>query len=85
MERTTLLRRHVAYKSNLHSGKPTWLAGKWTRIEDASMYFLLKHGDIPASYVSLPKCIKRQNMAFKRQENFPPLEAAAAFLVPGQQ
>ncbi len=33
---------------------PNWGSnGKWTRIE--SMYFLLKNGDIPARYVSLPE------------------------------
>ena len=32
------------------SGKLTWLAGKWTRIE--SMYSLLKAGDFPASHLS---------------------------------
>ena len=28
------------------------MAGKWSRIEDV---FPIKHGDIPASYVSLPE------------------------------
>ena len=35
-----------------YSGKLTWLAGKWTRNEDV---FPIEHGDIPASYVSLPE------------------------------
>ena len=34
----------------LHSGNLTWLAGKWTRIEDV---FPIRNGDIPACYVSL--------------------------------
>ena len=36
----------------LHSGKLTWLAGKWTRIEDV---FPIENDDFPASYVSLPE------------------------------
>ena len=36
----------------LHSGKLTWQAGKWTRIEDE---FPVENGDISASYVSLPE------------------------------
>ena len=35
----------------IHSGHPTQLAGKRTRIQDVVP---IKHGDIPASYVSLP-------------------------------
>ena len=38
----------------VHSGKLTWRAGKWTRIENV---FPLESGDIPASYVRLPEGI----------------------------
>ena len=34
-------------------GKLTWLAGKWTWIEDV---FPIENGDFPASHVSLLKC-----------------------------
>ena len=34
----------------LPSGKLTWLAGKWSRIEDV---FPIENGDFPACYVSL--------------------------------
>ena len=46
-------RRRVANPSTwkVHSGKLTWLAGKWTRIE--SMYSLLNMGIFPASHVTL--------------------------------
>ena len=37
--------------TGLPSGKLTWLAGKWTLIEDVGT--LLKMGDFPASHVSL--------------------------------
>ena len=46
-------------------GKLTWQAGKWTRIEDD---FPIDNGDIPASYVSLPKDMPLLNIA----PTFPP-------------
>ena len=39
-------------ESDEELGNLTWLAGKWTRLEDV---FPIKHGEIPASYVSLPE------------------------------
>ena len=39
-------------RMKIHSDKLTYLAGKWTRIEDV---YSLENRDIPASYVSLPE------------------------------
>ena len=55
---------------NLHSGTLTWLAGKWTRIEDE---FPIKNVDIPASYV-----IVYQRVFWK---HFPPIPQK----LPGEQ
>ena len=56
MDRTwqTIMARGSMFDATfLHSSKLTWLAGKWTRIEDV---FPINHKDFPASYVSLPEC-----------------------------
>ena len=46
-----LFRTISKFVVKLHSGKPTKLAGTWTRNEDV---FPIEHGDSPASYDSLP-------------------------------
>ena len=43
---------HDLTDHRLHSGELTWLAGKWSRIEDVCP---IENGNIPASYVSLPE------------------------------
>ena len=57
----------------VHSGKLTWRAGKWTRIENV---FPLESGDIPASYVRLPRvsfCSSNKNcLVALGEKGFPP-------------
>ena len=48
-------------QKKLASTKLTWLAGKWTRIEDG---FPIENGNFPASYVSLPDGILKDIQAF---------------------
>ena len=50
-----MTRLHSHFKPTTLRDQLTWLAGKWTRIEDV---FPIKHGDIPLHcYVSLPEGI----------------------------
>ena len=44
----------------LCSGNLTWLAGEWTQIEDV---FPSENGDIPVSYLSLPKAKRLPNVS----------------------
>ena len=55
----------------LYSCKLTWLAGKWILNEDGT--FPIEHGDIPASYISLPESSSNviiQENALKSPEEY---------------